>query len=235
VQAMATLHVRSVPDPLYERLRRHAEANGRSIGAETVHLLEERLGGEGRRGLLRRRGPTPYERFSPDALPVVVGAEREARALGHAYIGTEHLLLGVLDQRPVPGLTLAGARAELARGDGAPEGQLPFTARAKKALDLAVREAHPDRVEPEHIALALLREGEGLGGRLMRAAQPDVKALRHALHDALEHEADEAPFQVVELDGSATDWEAQLNGAAADGYELVSVVERRAVLRRALD
>jgi ATP-dependent Clp protease ATP-binding subunit ClpC len=233
---MATLHVRNVPEALYERLRRHAEANGRSIGAETVQLLDERLGSAGRRGIRRRRGPAPFERFSPQAREAVESAQDEARALGHAHVGTEHVLLGVLGRRPVAGLEVAAMRAAVGRGDGAPEGHLPYTARAKKALELAVREAHPDAVEPEHVALGLLREGEGLAARLMLAAQPDVKALRRALHDALERapgEPDDAPFQVVELDGSAADWEAQLNAAAAGGYELVSLVDRRAVLRRA--
>jgi antitoxin FitA-like protein/ClpA/ClpB-like protein len=232
---MATLHVRNVPDPLYERLRQHAEANGRSIGAETVQLLDERLGVPTRRGIRRRRAPTPFERFSPQARGAVDSAQDAARALGHAFIGTEHVLLGVLVRRPVPGLTLEGTRAAIGRGDGAPEGQLPFTARAKKALELAVREAHPEAVEPEHLALGLLREGEGLGAQLMLAAQPDVKALRSALHDAVDQAPSEpdAPFQVVELDGSAADWEAALNDAAAGGYELVSLVDRRAVLRRA--
>jgi hypothetical protein len=232
---MATLHVRNVPDPLYERLRQHAETNGRSIGADTVQLLEERLGGAGRRGIRRRRAPAPFERFTPAAQQVVVSAQDAARALGHAFIGTEHVLLGVLAHRPVGGLELEATRAAIGRGDGAPDGQLPFTARAKRALELAVREAHPDSVEPEHLALGLLREGEGLGAQLMLAAQPDVKALRRALHDALDRAPSEpdAPFQVVELDGSASDWEATLNDAAAGGYELVSLVDRRAVLRRA--
>jgi hypothetical protein len=224
---MATLHVRNVPDALYERLRRQAEHNGRSIGAETVQLLEERLGGAARRGLLRRRGPAPYERFGADARAVVASAGEEARALGHAYVGTEHLLLGVLAHRPVPGLTLEQARSEIGRGDGAPEGELPFTARAKKALDLAVREAQPALIEPEHVVLGILREGEGAGAQLLHAARPA------ALHDALAATPDPGSFQVVELEGGAADWEARLNGAAADGYELVSIVERRAVLRRA--
>ena len=61
---MATLHVRNVPEELYERLRHQAEANGRSIGAEAIQLLDERLGGGQRRGLLRRRASAPDERMS---------------------------------------------------------------------------------------------------------------------------------------------------------------------------
>jgi ATP-dependent Clp protease ATP-binding subunit ClpC len=173
--------------------------------------------------------------MGPGARAVIAGAADEARALGHAYVGTEHLLLGTLAHRPIPGLTLEQARAdverEVGRGDGS-EGELPFTARAKKALDLAVREAHPALFEPEHIVLGILREGQGVGAQLLRAAQPAADTLRAALHEALATVPAEGPFQVVELRGDAAGWEAQLNDAATDGYELVSIVERRAVLCR---
>jgi hypothetical protein len=215
---MATLHVRNVPDDLYERLRRQAEGNGRSIGAEAVQLLDERLGGAPRRGLRRRRGPAPGERMGDAGHAVIASAQEEARALGHSYIGTEHLLLGVLAHRALPGLELEQARADaeriVGRGEGAPEDtELPFTARAKKALELAVQEAYPAAVEPEHIAHGIRREGEGVGFELLDAAPPAP------------------PFRVVELEGAAPDWETRLNSAAAEGYELVSIVDRRAILR----
>jgi antitoxin FitA-like protein/ClpA/ClpB-like protein len=236
---MATLHVRNVPDDLYERLRAQAEAEGRSIGAEAVQLLELQLAGGGsRRGLLRRRGaaPVPGGHMSPAARAVVASAQEEARGLGHAYVGTEHLLLGVLAQRSLPGLTLEGARrgaeALVGRGEGAPtHGYVPFTARAKKVLELALREAHLGAIEPEHIALGMLREGEGAGFQLLSASAPDIRSARAALHEALEAAPPVPPFRVLELDGAATDWESSLNEAAAAGYELVSVVDRRAVLR----
>jgi hypothetical protein len=234
---MATLHVRNVPDPLYERLREHAEANGRSIGAEAVQLLEERLGGGSRRGLRRRRGPQPFDRFGAAARALVPATQEEARALNHAYIGTEHLLLAYLRERPLAGLTHERAQDDvvriIGRGDATPEGQIPFTARAKKVLELAVREAHPQPVRPEHVVLGLLREGEGLAAKIVHAAEPSDKELRRLLHAALEGTDDEPPFRVVELDGGAGEWADRLNDAAADGYELVSVVERRAVLRHA--
>jgi Clp amino terminal domain, pathogenicity island component len=226
---MATLHVRNVPDDLYERLRRQAEANGRSIGAEAVQVLDERLGDGGRRGLLRRRGPAPGERMGAAGQAVIASAQEEARSLGHHYVGTEHLLLGVLARRPLPGLTLDDARAAaeklVGRGEGAPPaGVLPFTARAKKALDLALREAHPAAVRPEQIALGILGEGEGVGFQILSAARPETRA---ALHDA----PPVPPFRVLELEGGAGEWEARLNEAAAAGYELVSITDRRAVLR----
>jgi hypothetical protein len=234
---MATLHVRNVPDDLYERLRVHAEAEGRSIGAEAVQLLDQQLAGGGsRRGLRRRRGgggPAPGGHMGPAAQTVVASAQEEARGLGHAYIGTEHLLLGVLAQRSLPGLSLDQARRDaealVGRGEGdPPDGYVPFTARAKKVLELALREAHPAKIEPEHIALAILREGEGAGFQLLSASAPDV---REALHEALEVAPADPPFRVLELGGAAEEWESALNEAAAAGYELVSVVDRRAVLR----
>src|SRR5262245_19985310 len=102
---MATLHVRNVPDDLYERLRAQAEANGRSTGAEAVNLIQAQLN-EFRRAplhrLARRRrssATTPFEHFSPRARQVVVDAQDEAHELGHRSIGTEHLLLGLLRER----------------------------------------------------------------------------------------------------------------------------------------
>jgi hypothetical protein len=239
---MATLHVRNVPDDLYERLRVQAEVEGRSIGAEAVQLLDQQLASGGsRRGLRRRRGgrSAPGGHLSPAGRAVVASAQEEARGLGHAYIGTEHLLLGVLAQRPLTGLTLEQARRDaealVGRGEGArSDGELPFTARAKKVLELALREAEPAAIEPEHIALGMLGEGEGAGFQLLSASAPDIRSARAALHDALEAAPPVLPFRVVELEGAAADWEAALNDAAATGYELVSVVDRCAVLRRTL-
>ena len=233
---MATLHVRNVPDDLYERLRVQAEAEGRSIGAEAVQLLEQQLAGGGsRRGLLRRRGGAPSSggHMSAAGRAVVASAQEEAAGLGHTYVGTEHLLLGVLAQRSLPGLTLEQARLDaealVGRGEGErPAGSVPFTARAKKVLELALHEAHPGEIEPEHIALGILGEGEGAGFKLLSASAPDLRSLRAALHDALEAAS---PFRVIELEGAAADWEASLNEAARAGYELASVLDRRAVLR----
>ena len=239
---MATLHVRNVPDELYARLRLRAEANGRSIGAEAVHVLDHGIAGDGPRSPLRairrRRGRAGAHlaQFAPSAKRVIESAQDEARELGHADIDTEHLLLGILNFRPLPGVTLEQARIDIAakvgRGKGAPDGQIPFTPAAKKALDLAVREAHPDPARPEHIALGLLRANEGIGNDLLRIGEPDIERLRRCLHDALDGTSldEPGPFRVIQLDGTAEEWEGQLNTAAADGYELVSLVGDRAVL-----
>ena len=174
--------------------------------------------------------------FAPSARRVLESAQDEARQLGHAHIDTEHLLLGILNVRPLPGVTLEQARIDVAAkaggGNRTPDGQIPFTPIAKKALDLAVRDAHPDPARPEHIALGLLRANEGIGNDLLRIGEPDLKRLRRCLHDALDPTPlqEPGPFRVFQLDGTPEHWEGQLNSAAADGYELVSLVCDRAVM-----
>src|SRR5581483_11426897 len=150
---MATLHVRNVPDSLYEALRRHAEASGRSIGAQAIELLEQALAAQlaqrprwlGR----RRRSGGRFRRFTERGRRVVVAAQEEARALGHDHVGTGHLLLGLLAVGEGPGfvaletlgLSAERARAEVAErtpaSEGEPPGRIPFGPDAKKALELA--------------------------------------------------------------------------------------------------
>ncbi|MGH3024551.1 MAG: Clp protease N-terminal domain-containing protein [Gaiellaceae bacterium] len=115
-----------------------------------------------------------FERFTRRARQVVVHAQDEARALGHSYIGTEHLLLGLLREEEglaaqvLEGLdvTIDEARARLlvlvGPGPGTPEGQIPFTKRAQRALEISLQEAFSldDReVGTEHVLLALVRVG----------------------------------------------------------------------------
>jgi ATP-dependent Clp protease ATP-binding subunit ClpC len=112
-----------------------------------------------------------FERFTESARRVVVASQEESRALGHDYIGTEHLLLGILRSESRitgevlggAGITLEGARAEVertvGRGSAALVGQIPFTPRAKKVMELALREALAlghNHIEPAHLLLALL-------------------------------------------------------------------------------
>ncbi|HEY2073500.1 MAG TPA: Clp protease N-terminal domain-containing protein, partial [Gaiellaceae bacterium] len=145
---MATLHVRNVPDELYELLRERAAANGRSIGAETCQLLYERLVAAAGRprpfplpGMRRRPvgPPGPFTRFTGEARQAVVVAQEEARALGHDHVGTEHLRLGVLAQtNPAAAKKL---RVKMTPGDAEATGQIPFTPEAKRALELGLRAA----------------------------------------------------------------------------------------------
>jgi hypothetical protein len=242
---MATLHVRNVPDELYELLRERASANDRSIGAETVQLLQERLalvvaGAPPRRFPGRRRsgGAGRFTRFTTAARQAVACAQTEARDLGHAHVGTEHLLLGVLAVAPrLVSVTPERVRAELPAGDAHPTGQIPFTPAAKRALELALRAAlkqRCDAITPAHLLLGILDQGTGGGAELLRAAEPEEERFRGRLADeSVDVRAEVEPsFRVIALEGDADAWEAQLNEAAALGYELVEVVDRRAILRR---
>jgi ATP-dependent Clp protease ATP-binding subunit ClpA len=143
-----------------------------------------------------------FERFTQEARQVVVWAQEEARALKHNYIGTEHLLLGLLreeEQREDGeqtlgslGVTLTGAREKVMRivgpGEEASRGQIPFTPRAKKVLELALREAlsHGHNwIAPEHILLGLAREDEGVASRVLLEFDTDAEKIRAGVTRAL--------------------------------------------------
>jgi ATP-dependent Clp protease ATP-binding subunit ClpA len=128
-----------------------------------------------------------FERFSGQARHVVVSAQEEARELDHNYIGTEHLLLGLLGTSDslanaslaALGYTRDDARASLealvGRGKASPGGHIPFTPRAKKVLELSLREALQLKhtyIGTEHILLGLVREGEGRAAQILAAKHP---------------------------------------------------------------
>ena len=254
---MATLHVRNVPDDLYELLRERAAANDRSIGAETVQLLHERLvvGTSAPRPFpipgFRRRSPGPtagFTRFTNEARQAVVTAQEEARELGHAHVGTEHLLLGVLAQ-DVPaaaalgrlGLKLEDVRGRLDRGDEQRQEHLSFDPEAKRALELALREAAKlghNMIAPMHLVLGIAGARAGRGAAILEAAEPDAGKLRRCILGAAGAPPFVAggltppPFRVVTLEGQAEGWESQLNAVAALGYEFVEIVDGRAIFRR---
>jgi Clp amino terminal domain, pathogenicity island component len=141
-----------------------------------------------------------FERFTDRARRVVVLAQEEARHLNHNYIGTEHILLGLIHEGEGVAARALGAleisletvRAQvgeiIGRGSQAPTGHIPFTPRAKKVLELSLREAlglGHNYIGTEHILLGLIREGEGvaaqvlvkLGGSLDRVRQQVVQIL----------------------------------------------------------
>jgi ATP-dependent Clp protease ATP-binding subunit ClpA len=128
-----------------------------------------------------------FERFSGQARHVVVSAQEEARELDHNYIGTEHLLLGLLatsDSLASASLTALGytqdnvreaLEATVGRGKSSPGGYIPFTPRAKKVLELSLREAlhlKHNYIGTEHILLGLLREGEGVAAQILADKHP---------------------------------------------------------------
>jgi ATP-dependent Clp protease ATP-binding subunit ClpA len=141
-----------------------------------------------------------FERFTATARHTVVLAQEEARELKHNYIGTEHVLLGLLGEsegiafRVLEGfgITLEGARREVADMVGlgkheTPKGHIPFTPRAKKTLELSLREAlqlHHSYIGTEHILLGLIREGDGIAAQMMRK-HGDLLAIRAAVLDAV--------------------------------------------------
>ncbi|MCX8033145.1 MAG: ATP-dependent Clp protease ATP-binding subunit [Thermoleophilia bacterium] len=134
-----------------------------------------------------------FERFTERARQVIVLAQEEARALRHNYIGTEHLLLGLL--READGVAarvlnslevdLAEVRSEVVRivgeGDTESQGQIPFTPRAKKVLELALREALSlghNYIGTEHILLGLVRETEGVAAHILSDLDVDPERVR---------------------------------------------------------
>jgi ATP-dependent Clp protease ATP-binding subunit ClpA len=137
-----------------------------------------------------------FERFTERARQAVVLAQDEARSLGHNYIGTEHLLLGllreeqglaarVLESLNVP---LDEVRARVAEivgiGDEVSSGQMPFTPRAKKVLELSLREALSighNYIGTEHILLGLLRENEGVAARIVHGFGVDNEQAREVV------------------------------------------------------
>lgn len=134
-----------------------------------------------------------FQRFTDRARRVVVLAQEEARLLNHSYIGTEHILLGLAMEADgvaaqalqLQGVQLGGLRkaveAMIGRGGDIPSGHIPFTPRAKKILELSLRESIAlghDYIGTEHILLGLIRESEGVACRVLEQEGVDFDRLR---------------------------------------------------------
>ncbi|MCL5735355.1 MAG: ATP-dependent Clp protease ATP-binding subunit, partial [Actinobacteria bacterium] len=134
-----------------------------------------------------------FERFTERARQVIVLAQEEARTLRHNYIGTEHLLLGLLREADGVAARVLGSlevsleevRGEVARivgeGEHESQGQIPFTPRAKKVLELALREALSlghNYIGTEHVLLGLVRESEGVAARILNDLEVDADRVR---------------------------------------------------------
>ena len=141
-----------------------------------------------------------FERFTNRARHVVVLAQEEARRQQHNYIGTEHVLLGLLGEpdglasRVLErfGMSLDSTRDEVkaivGTGNETVKGHIPFTPRAKKILELALREAlqlHHNYIGTEHILLGVIREGEGVGAQILKQHSADLMPIRMAVLDLL--------------------------------------------------
>jgi ATP-dependent Clp protease ATP-binding subunit ClpC len=242
---MATLHVRNVPEPLYEALRRCAEENGRSIGAQAVALLNESLS-TGRRGFpFFGRPATQLRSCADEPRAAIVDAQAIVRELGHDHVGSEHILLALLSNRasavarilaaPPYELQPEAVRARLERGPGVPKGTIPFGPDAKKALELALRESLKMRspaIESTHLLLGIAEAG-GRGAEILAELGMSADGLRLAAL-TIPPPRPLPAFRVVELEGNAEEWAEQLNDACDGPYELVEIVGSRAVfaLRR---
>src|SRR5258708_9245550 len=140
------------------------------------------------------------ERFTGRARRVVVLAQEEARILSHNYIGTEHILLGLLREGEGVaakaleslGISLEAVRQQVAeiigRGQHEPSGHIPFPPRATKVLELSLRESlhlGHDYIGTEHILLGLERENEGVAARILLDFGVDAEKIRSAVIEAL--------------------------------------------------
>ena len=148
-----------------------------------------------------------FERFTNRARRVVVLAQEEARLLSHNYIGTEHLLLGLLHENEgmaahvleEMGVSLDAVRGEVmtivGTGESSPSGHIPFTPRAKKVLELSLREAlqlGTDYIGTEHLLLGLIREGEGVAAQILVRLGQDLGTVRRAVITLYERHSQDA-------------------------------------------
>ena len=135
-----------------------------------------------------------FERFTDRARRVIVLAQEEARMLNHNYIGTEHILLGLLREGEGVaakaleslGISLDAVRQQveeiIGQGQEAPSGHIPFTPRAKKVLELSLRESLQlghNYIGTEHILLGLIREGDGVAAQVLVRLGADLNRVRH--------------------------------------------------------
>ena len=183
-----------------------------------------------------------FERFTDRARQVVVHAQDEARALKHNYIGTEHLLLGLLREEEGPAarvlegldVTVEEVRAQIVRivgeGEEAASGQIPFTPRAKKALELSLREALSlghNYIGTEHVLLGLVRVNEGVAMRILLDFDADAEKVRNALLRALELPRPVDPELRAEIERVRAEKEAALEAQDFDRAAELRERERR--------
>jgi prophage maintenance system killer protein len=149
----------------------------------------------------RRKGPGLFTRFTKPARQVLVGAQEEARRFNHNYVGTEHILLGLIREgggiaaRSLDscGVSLEAVRAQveqiIGRGEESPPGHIPFTPRSKKVLELSLREALQlghNYIGTEHVLLGLVREGEGVAAQIMVNLGADLPRVRQQVLERVE-------------------------------------------------
>jgi len=182
-----------------------------------------------------------FERFTDRARRVVVLAQEESRLLGHNYIGTEHLLLGLLAEREGVAaralrsldITLDAAREQVREiiGPGAqePRGHIPFTPRAKKILELSLREAlklGSEVIGTEHLLLGLVDEGAGVGAQILDRLGAPAPAVREAVIALAEAEPPEPARPEAGVRSFAPGVRLPIE-ALAEFRELIASIDRR--------
>jgi len=187
-----------------------------------------------------------FERFTDRARRVVVLAQEEARMLNHNYIGTEHILLGLIHEGEGVaakaleslGISLEGVRQQveeiIGQGQSAPSGHIPFTPRAKKVLELSLREALQlghNYIGTEHILLGLIREGEGVAAQVMIGSGADYAAVRQQV---VELPPDEQPPGGARVSGAGTPFVDVLDRLVRLEQKIDALAEQLAEVHRRL-
>lgn len=175
-----------------------------------------------------------FERYTERARLAVVEAQTQAMSMKHAYVGTEHLLLGLMvdtdtlagEVLETLGLTFEGTRAKVlaivGEGDDESVAQIPFTARARKVLELALREALSmghNFVGTEHLLLGLVRENEGIAAKVLRDAGAEAEQIRNEIIRRLSGAPRKPAIEIT------TDHSRRAKAAARVAIALVTVRE----------
>jgi hypothetical protein len=234
--AAGTLDVRQVADWLAPRLRPsdRAEADPKEgpVRRSSALLLSERL----RRVTMRKQPAGRFRRFTDRARRAVQLAQEEAQLLRHNYVGTEHLLLGLLYEGDgvaaktleSMGVSREDVRAQvveiIGRGQSPPASQTPFTPRAKMVLELSLREALAlghHYIGTEHLLLGLLREGQGVAAQVLVRVGADLGRVRERVLAVLtgecEREGSQAKSAAGLVDAAEELAQVQLQKEAAFG------------------
>jgi ATP-dependent Clp protease ATP-binding subunit ClpC len=191
-----------------------------------------------------------FERFTDRARRVVVLAQDEARMLKHNYIGTEHILLGLIHEGEGVaaealeslGISLDAVRQQveeiIGQGQQAPSGHIPFTPRAKKVLELSLRESLQlghNYIGTEHILLGLIREGDGVAAQVLVRLGADLNRVRQQviqlIHGRPPREGAPGPAVQARLDGvevrlAALEQQVNIGPDTSDLDEQIAQVRR---------
>ncbi len=183
-----------------------------------------------------------FERFTDRARRVVVLAQEEARLLNHNYIGTEHILLGLIHEGEgvaakalaAMGISLEAVRQQvediIGRGQQAMTGHIPFTPRSKRVLELSLRESLQlghNYIGTEHILLGLIREGEGVAAQVLVRMGADLNRVRQQVIQLLEGGQSEARVPGPARGGAPRDfWLTEMQNSLVTIANRLTAIER---------